>query len=81
MTERDSPFVGNPRGGGTAAILAILTRICRRYDVDPPLSLTQLLMNLPAARMNELSAWLPYQWKQLQTARWANLGSPDPPAA
>jgi hypothetical protein len=23
-----------------------------------------LLMNLPAARINELSAWLPDQWKQ-----------------
>jgi hypothetical protein len=31
--------------------------------VDPQLYLTQLLMNLPTARMNELSAGLPDQWK------------------
>jgi transposase len=64
--------VGNARGGRTAAILASLTSTCRRHDVDPQLYLTQLLMNLPAARMNELSVWLPDQWKQLHTARIAN---------
>jgi hypothetical protein len=48
--------------------------------VDPQLYLTQLLMNLPATRMNELSAWLPDQWKQLQAARMANLQSAAPPA-
>ena len=61
-------FVGNPRGGRTAAILASLTSTCRRHDVDPPLYLTQLLTNLPTARMSELSAWLPDQWKLLQHA-------------
>ena len=81
LNRKNSLFVGNARGGRTAAILASLTSTCRRHDVDPQLYLTQLLTNLPAARMNELSAWLPDQWKQLQTARWANLGSPDPPAA
>ena len=34
-----------------------------------------------ATRMNELSAWLPDQWKQLQAARMANLQSAAPPAA
>jgi len=38
------------------------------------------LINLPAARMKELSAWLPDQWKQLQAARIANLQSSAPPA-
>jgi hypothetical protein len=41
-------------------------------DVDPQLYLTQVLMNLPAARMNKLSVWLPDQWKQLHAARIAN---------
>jgi hypothetical protein len=39
----------------------------------PQLYLTQLLMNLPAARMNELPVWLPDQWKQLHASRIANL--------
>jgi transposase len=30
-------FVGNPRGGRTAAILASLTSTCRRHDIDPQL--------------------------------------------
>ena len=38
--------------------------ICRRHDVDPQLFLAQLLMNLPSARMNDLTNWLPDQWKQ-----------------
>src|SRR5271154_6110734 len=81
LNRKNSLFVGNPRGGRTAAILGSLTSTCRRHDVDPQLYLTQLLMNLPAARMNELSVWLPDQWKQLQAARMANLQSAARPAA
>jgi hypothetical protein len=81
LNRKNSLFVGNARGGRTAAILASLTSTCRRHHVDPQLYLTQLLMNLPATRMNELSAWLPDQWKQLQAARMANLQSAAPPAA
>jgi transposase len=72
LTRKNSLFVGNPRAGRTAAILASLTSTCRRHDVDPQLYLTQLLMHLPAARMNELSVWLPDQWKQRHAARIAN---------
>ena len=32
----------------------------------------QVLMNLPVARVNELSVLLPDQWKQLHAARIAN---------
>jgi transposase len=81
LNRKNSLFVGNARGGRTAAILASLTSTCLRHDVDPQLYLTQLLMNLPATRMNELSAWLPDQWKQHQAARMANLQSAAPPAA
>jgi hypothetical protein len=59
LNRKNSLFVGNPRGGRTAAILASLTATCRRHEVDPQLYLTQLLMNLPLAKMNELSDWLP----------------------
>ena len=68
LNRKNSLFVGNARGGRTAAILASLTSPCRRHDVDPQLYLTQLLINLPTARMNKLSAWLPDQWKMLQSA-------------
>jgi hypothetical protein len=56
LTRKNSLFVGNSRGGQTVAILASLTSTCRRHDVDPQLYLTRLLMNLPTARMHELSA-------------------------
>jgi hypothetical protein len=69
LNRKNSLFVGNPRGGRTAAILASLTSTCRRHDVDPQLYLTQLLTNLSQVRKNELSNWLPDQWKRLQTAR------------
>src|ERR1700690_2986757 len=69
LNRKNSLFVGNPRGGRTAAILASLTSTCRRHEVDPQLYLTQLLMNLPQAKMSELSDWLPDQWKRLQAAR------------
>jgi transposase len=66
-------FVGNPRGGRTAAILASLTSTCRRHDIDPQLYLTQLLVTLPSARTSELPAWLPDQWKLAQASRLLNL--------
>ena len=67
LNRKNSLFVGNPRGGRTAAILASLTSTCRRHGIDPQLYLTQLLVNLPQARMSELSTWLPDQWKLRQS--------------
>ena len=69
LNRKNSLFVGNPRGGRTAAILASLTSTCRRHDVDPQLYLTQLLTNLSQVRKSELRNWLPDRWKRLQAAR------------
>jgi transposase len=69
LNRKNSLFVGNARGGRTAAILASITSSCRRHDMDPQLYLTQLLVNLPAARLSELAAWLPDEWKRRQAAR------------
>ncbi len=69
LNRKNSLFVGNARGGRTAAILASLTSSCRRHDVDPQRYLTQLLVNLPAVRLSELAAWLPDEWKRRQAAR------------
>lgn len=76
LNRKNSLFVGNPRGGRTAAILASLTSTCRRHEIDPQLYLTQLLVNLPSWPMRDLDAWLPDQWKQAQAARCAALGIP-----
>lgn len=69
LNRKNSLFVGNARGGRTAAILASITSSCRRHDMDPQLYLTQLLVNLPAARLSELPDWLPDEWKRRQAAR------------
>jgi transposase len=69
LNRKNSLFVGNPRGGRTAAILASLTSTCRRHDIDPQLYLTQLLTNLSQVRKSQLPNWLPDQWKRLQAAR------------
>jgi transposase len=69
LNRKNSLFVGNSRGGRTAAILASLTSTCRRHDVDPQRYLTQLLINLPAVQMSQLAAWLPDQWKIRQAAQ------------
>ena len=37
LNRKNSLFVGNPRGGKTAAILASLTSTCRRHEVDSQL--------------------------------------------
>ena len=73
LNRKNSLFVGNPRGGRTAAILASLTSTCRRHDLDPQLYLTQLLINLPSANIKQLPAWLPDQWKLKQNPPLTNL--------
>jgi len=76
LNRKNSLFVGNPRGGRTAAILSSLTSTCRRHDVDPQLYLTQLLINLPTQPISQLPQWLPDQWKTLHDARMATLQNP-----
>jgi len=77
LHRKNSLFVGNPRGGRTAAILASLTSTCRRHEIDPQLYLTQLLVNLPSWPARDLDAWLPDNWKLLHAARTALLGRSD----
>jgi transposase len=75
LNRKNSLFVGNPRGGQTAAVLASLTSTCRRHQIDPQMYFTQLLVNLPQIRTSELPAWLPDQWKLRQAERLASLES------
>lgn len=73
LTRKNSLFVGNERGGRTAAILASLASTCRRHEIDPQRYFTQLLVNLPSVPNRQLSAWLPDRWKQRQSVsptRW-----------
>jgi transposase len=64
LNRKNSLFVGNERGGQTAAILSSLTSTCRRHAIDPQRYLTQLLTNLPATPMSQLEQWLPDEWKR-----------------
>src|SRR5579863_1322878 len=73
LNRKNSLFVGNPRGGRTAAILASFTSTCRRHDIDPQIFLTQLITNLPLTPDAELSNWLPDRWKLERAARLATL--------
>ena len=76
LNRKNSLFVGNPRGGRTAAILASLTSSCRRHEMDPQLYFMQLLMNLPSWPASDLDAWLPDRWKQAHEARCVALEIP-----
>src|SRR5712671_4224703 len=76
LNRKNSLFVGNPRGGRTAAILASLTSSCRRHEMDPQLYFMQLLMNLPSWPANDIDAWLSDRWKQAHAARCEALEIP-----
>ena len=77
LNRKNSLFVGNARGGRTAAILSSFTSTCRRHSIDPQLYLTQLLVNLPAWPMSDLQAWLPDQWKLRQASLPNSPSSPE----
>lgn len=64
LHRKNSLFVGNERGGQTAAILSSLTSTCRRHDINPQRYLTQLLTNLPDTPISQLHQWLPDEWKK-----------------
>jgi transposase len=76
LNRKNSLFVGNPRGGRTAAILASLTSSCRRHEMDPQLYFMQLLMNLPSWPANDIDAWLPDRWEKAHAARCEALEIP-----
>ena len=63
LNRKNSLFVGNERGGETAAILSSFTSTCRRHGIDPQVYFTQLLTNLPTTLISHLDRWLPDQWK------------------
>jgi transposase len=71
LNRKNSLFVGNERGGATAAVLSSLTSTCRRHGVNPQLYLTQLLTNLPTTPISQLTDWLPDQWKRRNSAQSA----------
>jgi hypothetical protein len=66
LNRKNSLFVGNERGGRTAAVLSSLTSTCRRHGVDPQRYLTQLLANLPSTPTSQVGQWLPDAWKRRQ---------------
>jgi hypothetical protein len=72
LNRKNSLFVGNPRGGRTAAILA---SCCRRHEMNPQLYFMQLLMNLPSWPANDIDAWLPDRWKKVHAARCEAFGN------
>jgi transposase len=63
LNRKNSLFVGNERGGQTAAILSSVASTCRRRTIDPQRYLTQLLTNLPATPISQIERWLPDGWK------------------
>jgi len=69
LNRKNSLFVGNQRGGQTAAILSSFTSTCRRHGIDPQVYFTQLLTNLPGTPMSQIDEWLPDRWKNTQAAQ------------
>lgn len=63
LNRKNSLFVGNERGGETAAILSSFAATCKRHGVNPQKYLTQALVNVPHVAAGELERWLPDRWK------------------
>jgi transposase len=70
-------FVGSPRGGQTAAVLASFTSTCHRLGVEPWAYLQDVLARLPMMPAGQLGDLLPDHWK---AARHAKMATPQAPA-
>jgi transposase len=68
LNRKNSLFVGNERGGATAAILSSLASTCKRHGVDPQRYLTSVLTNIGQTNLSGLEQFLPDQWKQGQAS-------------
>ena len=63
LNRKNSLFVGNERGGETAAILSSVAATCKRQGVNPQKYLTQALVSVPHVPAGELERWPPDHWK------------------
>ena len=68
LNRKNSLFVGNPRGGGTAAILASLTSTCRRPRRGPA-TLSHAAADQPAHNANERTLCLAPRSVETTSAR------------
>jgi transposase len=55
-------FLGNDRGGRTAAVLYSLTGTCKHLDIDPFAFLADILRRLPSQPAGRLDELLPDVW-------------------
>ncbi len=69
LNRKNSLFVGNERGGASAAIVSSFTSTCRRHGIDPQRYLTQLLANLTVTSISQVEGWLPDRWKLRNSAQ------------
>lgn len=59
---RNWTFLGNDRGGRTAAILHSVTGSCKHHDIDPFAHLDDILRRLPSQPAGRLDELLPDVW-------------------
>ena len=73
-------FVGSPRGGQTAAVLASFTSTCQRLSVEPWAYLQDVLTRLPAMPVEQLGDLFPDHWQAARQASTATAPGPEDPA-
>jgi transposase len=72
-------FVGSPRGGQTAAILASFTSTCQRLSVEPWAYLRDVLTRLPTLPADQLSDLFPDHWQAARQASTATAPASQNP--
>ena len=73
-------FVGSPRGGQTAAVLASFTSTCQRLSVEPWAYLQDVLTRLPTMPVEQLGDLFPDHWQAARQASTATAPGPEAPA-
>ncbi len=72
-------FVGSPRGGQTAAVLASFTSTCQRLSVEPWAYLQDVLTRLPTMPAAQLGDLFPDHWQAARQASTATAPAPENP--
>jgi hypothetical protein len=64
-------FIGHPEAGERSAVIYTLLGCCQRHGINPFEYLKDLLIRLPAAKINQIKDFTPAAWTKAKAEQQA----------